>query len=130
MVHPPAFYAELLRRKVERYGTKCWLVNTGWVGGPYGTGKRISIRHTRNLLNAVLDGALDSVEYYRDPVFGFEVPKTCPEVPEDVLYPARAWHREADYWKKYKQLAARFIDNMNKSEQGTPPEVIAAGPRL
>lgn len=130
MVHPPAFYAELLRRKVERYGSKCWLVNTGWVGGPYGTGKRISIRHTRNLLNAVLDGALDQVDYYQDPVFGFTVPKTCPEVPEEVLYPARAWHREADYWKKYKQLAARFIDNMKKFEQDTPPAVVAAGPKI
>jgi phosphoenolpyruvate carboxykinase (ATP) len=129
MVHPPAYYAELLRRKVERYGAKGWLVNTGWVGGPYGIGKRISIRHTRNLLSAVLDGALDRVEYYQDPVFGFNVPKTCPDVSEEVLYPARAWHKEADYWRKYKQLAARFIDNMKKFEQGTPPEVIAAGPR-
>jgi phosphoenolpyruvate carboxykinase (ATP) len=128
MVHPPGYYAELLRRKVERYGTKCWLVNTGWVGGPYGTGKRISIRHTRNLLNAVLDGALDQVEFYQDPVFRFTVPKTCPEVPEEVLYPARAWHKETDYWKKYKQLAARFVDNMKKFEQETPPEVISAGP--
>jgi|SRR5271157_619119 len=130
MVHPPAFYAELLRRKVSRHGVKCWLVNTGWVGGSYGTGKRISIRHTRNLLNAVLDGALEHVEFYQDPVFGFMVPKTCPEVPEEVLYPARAWHKESDYWRKYKQLAARFIDNMKKFEQGTPQEVIAAGPKV
>ncbi|MGD0611675.1 MAG: phosphoenolpyruvate carboxykinase (ATP) [Anaerolineales bacterium] len=130
MVHPPAFYAELLRRKVERYRTNCWLVNTGWVGGPYGVGKRISIRHTRNLLNAVLDGALDQVEYYQDPVFGYTVPKTCPEVPEEILYPARAWHRESDYWRKYKQLAARFVDNMKKFEEDTPQEVIAAGPKI
>jgi phosphoenolpyruvate carboxykinase (ATP) len=76
MVHHPYKYAELLKRKMERYGVTCWLVNTGWVGGPYGVGKRISIRHTRNLLNAALSGKLANVEYYRDPVFGFEVPKT------------------------------------------------------
>ncbi|MBI4730745.1 MAG: phosphoenolpyruvate carboxykinase (ATP) [Chloroflexi bacterium] len=130
MVHKPAYYAELLRRKIERYGVKCWLVNTGWVGGPYGVGKRISIRHTRNLLNAALEGALDSVEYYTDPVFGFEVPKTCPEVPEDVMYPARAWHSQDEYWKRYKQLASRFIDNMKKFEADTPQEVLAAGPKM
>lgn len=130
MVHTPAFYADLLRRKIERYGVKCWLVNTGWVGGPYGVGKRISIRHTRNLLNAVLEGALDSVEYYTDPVFGFEVPKTCPEVPEDVMYPARAWHNQDEYWKRYKQLASRFIDNMKKFEAETPREVVEAGPKI
>lgn len=130
MVHKPAFYADLLRRKIERYGVKCWLVNTGWVGGPYGVGKRISIKHTRNLLNAVLNGALDNVEYYTDPVFGFEVPQTCPEVPEDVMYPSRSWQKEADYWKKYKQLASRFIDNMKKFEADTPKEVVEAGPKI
>jgi phosphoenolpyruvate carboxykinase (ATP) len=130
MVHRPAFYAELLRRKLVRYNVKCWLVNTGWVGGPYGVGKRISIRHTRNLLNAVLNDSLEGVEYYSDPVFGFQVPTTCPDVPEDVLYPARSWQKEVDYWKKYKQLAARFISNMKKFEVDTPKEVIAAGPRI
>ncbi len=130
MVHHPAFYADLLRRKIERYGVKCWLVNTGWVGGPYGVGKRISIRHTRNLLNAALEGLLDDVEYYTDPVFGFLVPKTCPEVPEDVMYPERAWHNKEEYWKRYRQLAARFVDNMKKFEADTPREVIEAGPKI
>ncbi len=130
MVHPPAYYAELLRRKIERYNVKCWLVNTGWVGGPYGVGKRISIRHTRNLLNAALEGLLDDVEYYTDPVFGFQVPKTCPEVPEDVMYPERAWHNKEEYWKRYRQLASRFIDNMKKFEAETPREVIEAGPKV
>ncbi len=130
MVHRPAYYAELLRRKIERYGVKCWLVNTGWVGGPYGVGKRISIRYTRNLLNAALDGALENVEYYSDPVFGFEVPKTCPDVPEEVMYPAHAWQNEDEYWKRYRQLASRFIDNMKKFEVDTPKEVVNAGPKL
>jgi phosphoenolpyruvate carboxykinase (ATP) len=130
MVHRPAFYAELLRRKILRHDVKCWLVNTGWVGGPYGIGKRISIKYTRNLLDAVLNNLLEDVEYYVDPVFGFQVPKTCPNVPEDVLYPARSWQKEDDYWKKYHQLASRFISNMKKFEADTPQDVIKAGPRI
>lgn len=114
MVHPPAFYADLLKRKILRYNVSCWLVNTGWVGGPYGVGKRISIRHTRNLLNAALNGDLLDVEYYTDPVFGFQVPKTCPEVPESVLYPASSWPSEEAYMKRYRSLASRFIDNFKK----------------
>jgi phosphoenolpyruvate carboxykinase (ATP) len=130
MVHHPAFYAELLRRKLVHYNVKCWQVNTGWVGGPYGVGERISIKHTRNLLNAVFTGALNDVEFYTDPVFGFQVPKTCPDIPEDVLYPARSWQKEEDYWKKYKQLASRFVSNMKKFEVDTPQEVVAAGPKI
>ncbi len=130
MVHTPAFYANLLRQKIERYGVSCWLVNTGWVGGPYGVGKRISIRHTRNLLNAALNGLLDNVEYYPDPVFGFQVPKTCPEVPENVLYPAQAWHNQDDYWKKYRALASRFIDNFHKFDDMVTDDVKQAGPKI
>ncbi|GAB4422801.1 MAG: phosphoenolpyruvate carboxykinase (ATP) [Anaerolineae bacterium] len=130
MVHHPTFYADLLKRKIERYGVNCWLLNTGWTGGPYGVGKRISIRHTRSLLTAALNGALLNVEYYRDPIFGFEVPKTCPGVPENVLYPAEAWPSREEYWKKYRQLAARYVDNFKKYAPDCPPEVVAAGPRL
>ena len=116
MVHNPSYYAELLKQKITRYDVKCWLVNTGWVGGPYGVGKRISIRHTRNLLNAALNGDLQNVEYYTDPVFDFEVPKSCPEVPENVLYPATSWPNENAYMERYRGLAARFIDNFKKFE--------------
>lgn len=130
MVHTPGFYANLLRKKIEHYAVSCWLVNTGWVGGSYGIGKRISIRHTRNLLNAALDGALLNVEYYPDPIFGFHVPMTCPDVPEDVLYPSRAWHNQDEYWRKYRGLAARFIDNFKKLETGIPEEIKTAGPKI
>jgi phosphoenolpyruvate carboxykinase (ATP) len=130
MVHHPAYYAELLARKMERYGATAWLLNTGWVGGPYGVGKRISIRHTRNLLTAALDGSLLNVEYYTDPVFGFQVPKTCPNVPDDVLYPAKAWHSQEQYDQKYHQLAARFIENFKKFADHTSPEVREAGPKI
>ncbi len=130
MVHHPAFYADLLRRKIERYGVNCWLLNTGWVGGPYGIGKRISIQHTRRMLNAALDGELDAVEYYTDSVFGYQVPKSCPGVPEGVMNPAASWSSKEAYLKRYRALASRFIDNFKKFDKESPPEVRAAGPSL
>jgi phosphoenolpyruvate carboxykinase (ATP) len=130
MVLRPAFYADLLQRKIERYGVNCWLVNTGWVGGAYGIGKRISIRYTRAMLNAALSGRLLNVEYKTDPIFGFKVPKTCPDVPDEVLDPASSWSNKDEYLKRYRALASRFIDNFKKFEDGTPSEVIAAGPKL
>jgi len=130
MVHHPYKYAQLLRNKIERYQATCWLVNTGWVGGPYGIGKRISIRHTRNLLNAALTGKLAGVEYYNDPVFGFSVPKSCPDVPPEVLEPWSSWPSRVEYDKRYKDLAQRFIENFKKFEDGTPREVIEAGPKI
>jgi phosphoenolpyruvate carboxykinase (ATP) len=130
MVHHPYKYAELLKNKIERYGVTCWLVNTGWVGGPYGVGKRISIKHTRALLNAALTGKLANVEYYQDPIFGFEVPKTCPDVPESVLEPWSSWPSREEYDKRYKDLALRFKQNFKKFEEGTPIDVVEAGPKV
>jgi phosphoenolpyruvate carboxykinase (ATP) len=129
MVHKPWFYADLLKRKIERYKARCWLLNTGWVGGAYGVGKRISIKHTRGLLNAALDGRLNDVPYRKDPVFGFDVPKTAPEIPEKVLDPSSSWENKASYEDKYRQLASRFIENFKKFSEGCPPEVLAAGPK-
>jgi phosphoenolpyruvate carboxykinase (ATP) len=130
MVHHPMFYADLLRRKIERYDVNCWILNTGWVGGAYGVGKRISIKHTRALLKAALSGKLEDVGYYKDPVFGFDVPESCPEVPEDVLYPAKAWSSKDEYTDKYRQLAGRFADNFKIFAEECPPEVREAGPVL
>jgi len=130
MVHHPSFYANLLARKMERHGTTAWLINTGWVGGSYGVGKRISIHHTRNLLKAALDGSLLEVPYYEDPVFGFQVPKNCPNVPEDVLYPSKSWPSQSQYNEKYQQLAARFIENFKKYTDDVPIEVRKAGPKM
>ena len=130
MVHHPYYYADLLKRKIEHHGATCWLVNTGWVGGPYGIGKRISIRYTRAMLNAALEGKLDDVEFATDPVFGFSVPKTCPGIPDEVLDPASSWHDAKNYDKKYHQLAARFVDNFKKFAPDCPPEMVEAGPKL
>jgi phosphoenolpyruvate carboxykinase (ATP) len=130
MVHHPGFYAELLRNKILRYGVTCWLLNTGWVGGPYGVGKRISIRYTRAMLNAALNGELLGVDFFTDPIFGFQVPLRCPEVPENVLNPASSWPSQDSYLKRYRALASRFIDNFKKFEEGTPREIIKSGPTL
>jgi phosphoenolpyruvate carboxykinase (ATP) len=130
MVHHPYYYADILKRKIERYNVKCWLVNTGWVGGPYGIGKRISIKYTRALLSAALNGKLENVKYQKDPVFGFEVPTQCPDVPEEVLDPARSWADKKEYDKRYRDLAARFIENFKKFEDHMPREVIEVGPKI
>lgn len=129
MVHPPFYYADLLRKKMEKHGSKVWLVNTGWVGGKFGVGKRISIRHTRNMLNAALEGKLDNVEYRKDKVFGFEVPMTCPDVPDDVFQPENAWGNKEEYWKKYDALASMYIENFKLFQDGVPEEVKQAGPK-
>lgn len=130
MVHHPYRYAELLKNKIERYNATCWLVNTGWVGGPYGIGKRISIRYTRALLNAALTGRLSDVQYKQDPIFGFEVPVTCPNVPDEVLDPSSSWHDKKEYDRRYKDLAMRFKQNFGKFTDGTPREVVEAGPKV
>jgi phosphoenolpyruvate carboxykinase (ATP) len=130
MVHYPAFYADLLKRKIIRHGVNCWLVNTGWVGGPYGIGKRISIRYTRELLNAAIRGDLSDGEFYKDPIFGFEVPTRCGDIPEEVLRPAESWPNKNQYMQKYCQLAARFIENFKKYQEDTPSEIANAGPVL
>jgi len=115
---------------VLRYGADCWLVNTGWVGGPYGVGKRISIRYTRAMLNAALSGRLRDVEFTTDPLFGFQVPTTCPDVPAHVLDPAGSWPSRELYTQRYRQLVARFIDNFRKFDGPEAREVEQAGPKL
>ena len=129
MVHHPFLYADLLRKKVEKHDAKVWLVNTGWVGGKFGVGKRISISHTRNMLNAVLEGKLNKVKYRKDKLFGFEVPLSCPNVPEDVFEPANAWGNKEEYWMKYDALASRYIENFKLFASGCPDKVLAAGPK-
>lgn len=130
MVHHPGYYAGLLSQKIQRYNVNCWLLNTGWVGGPYGVGKRISIHYTRALLNAALAGELLDVPYATDPVFGFQVPRSCPGIPDEVLDPASAWPSEHQYMQRYRELASRFTDNFKKFVEEVEPGVRAAGPAL
>ena len=130
MVHHPYVYAQMLKQKLVKQGAQCWLVNTGWTGGPFGVGKRISIRHTRALLEAALSGELAKAEYWQDPVFGFAVPKSCDGVPSGILDPASTWPSREDYMRKYDGLAARFIENFKlMMQEGCPKDVVAFGPR-
>jgi phosphoenolpyruvate carboxykinase (ATP) len=129
MVHHPFRYAEMLLEKAKRHGAQCWLVNTGWVGGKFGVGKRISIRHTRNLLDAALNGSLDHAQYRKDKLFGFEVPLSCPDVPDDVLEPSTSWGNKDEYWRSYDALASRYVENFKKFYDGCPQDVIGAGPK-
>jgi len=129
MVRHPFEYAEMLKQRMLKYNVKVWLINTGWVGGRFGVGKRISIRHTRNLLNSALEGKLDNVEYRKDELFGFDVPVSCPDVPSEVLDPASSWGDKKEYWRKYDALAARFIENFKLYAKNCSQEVIEAGPK-
>ncbi|HWR50615.1 MAG TPA: phosphoenolpyruvate carboxykinase (ATP) [Bryobacteraceae bacterium] len=129
MVHHPYRYAEMLKAKVLKHGATCWLVNTGWTGGPFGIGKRISIKHTRRLLNSALSGKLHDVPFRKDPVFGFDVPTECDGVPSNILDPANTWGSREEYFKKYDALAARFIENFKLLESGCPKHVVEAGPK-
>lgn len=130
MMHHPSTYVDLLKRKIARYGANCWLINTGWIGGPFGVGKRISIGYTRTLLDAALSGNLLVSKFYTDPFFGFQVPKTCEGVPERILDPAESWPSKEVYMKKYRQLVLHFINNFRKFEAECPPELGLAGPKL
>ncbi len=129
MVHHPYHYAELLKKRIVKHQANCWLVNTGWTGGPFGIGKRISIHHTRQLLNSALNGSLLNVAYKQDPVFGFEVPRSCEGVPSEILDPANTWGSRDDYFHKYDALAARFIENFKLMMAECPDHLVEAGPK-
>ena len=119
----PSEYAKLLGKKINEHNVKCWLVNTGWTGGPYGVGHRISIKHTRALLNAALEGKLDKIEYTIDPFFGFAIPQQCPGVPEEILMPKNTWENKEVYEKKARELAEKFKEKFKQYEPFVSNEV-------
>ncbi|MCF7808865.1 MAG: phosphoenolpyruvate carboxykinase (ATP) [Candidatus Marinimicrobia bacterium] len=129
MVHHPYVYAQLLKERMIKHNVKCWLINTGWTGGPYGVGERVKIKYTRAMLNAALEGKLDKAEFKTDEIFGFEVPQSCPDVPADILNPRDTWADKTDYDQRYNKLAQSFIENFKSFEDGVTPEVIEAGPK-
>ncbi|MEZ5359587.1 MAG: phosphoenolpyruvate carboxykinase (ATP) [Candidatus Zixiibacteriota bacterium] len=129
MVHHPYKYAEMLHDKIARYDARCWLINTGWIGGPYGTGKRMSIPNARKLLYAALDGSLDKVEYYTDPVFGLEIPKAVPGLPENFMQPEKSWPDSQAFYRRRDKLALLFNENFEKFKSGTPAKIVNAGPK-
>lgn len=128
MPMPPIVYAKMLGECITKHNSNVFLINTGWSGGAYGVGKRISIKHTRAMVTAALDGKLDNVKYRKDEAFNLLVPEECPGVPPEVLNPRNTWKNGAEYDKSAKELAARFVKNFTKFK-GIPKEVIEAGPK-
>ncbi len=129
MVRHPSVYAQLLADRIALYKAECWLVNTGWTGGPYGVGSRMKIAHTRALLNAALSGDLEKVEMRPDPVFGFNVPSEAPEVPKEILNPRNTWSHPADYDAQSQKLAMLFHENFEQFKDQSPKHVSEAGPK-
>ena len=129
MALPPAVYAQLLREKIKRHQPTCWLVNTGWTGGPFGVGHRMEIAYSRALLSAAMSGKLDQVPTYQEPFFGLEVPTTCPGVPDDILYPQKTWADPQAYEQTARDLAGRFRENFTKYAASVEPAVLKAEPR-
>ncbi len=127
---PPTKYAEMLGEKMKKYDVNIWLVNTGWVEGPFGVGHRINLPYTRAMITAAINGDLDNVEYYTDPVFGLQIPTQVPGVPSELLIPSKTWKNEEEYYKKAKQLAQKFIDNFKKYEEFANEEIKSAAPKV
>ncbi len=128
MPRHPAVYADMLADKLEQSGAQTWLINTGWTGGPYGVGSRIKIAHTRAMVQAIFDGAFESVEFDRDPVFGVEVPRTCPRVPDTLLHPRETWADKSAYDAQAAKLAAMFVENFEKLGGEASPRAAAGAP--
>ena len=110
----PKVYADLLRAKIAEHGSKVWLVNTGWTGGPYGVGKRMDLKYTRAMISAALAGQLDNVRFEREPVFQLEVPTSVPGVPNEVLMPRETWADKDAYDRQANDLHAKFVANAAK----------------
>ncbi|MGE0821159.1 MAG: phosphoenolpyruvate carboxykinase (ATP) [Candidatus Binatia bacterium] len=125
----PNVYAKLLGEKIAQHQVQVWLINTGWSGGPYGTGQRIKLGHTRAMVRAALSGALAEVPRMADPVFGFQVPQTCPDVPAQVLQQRNTWKDQRAYDEQSRQLAGMFTKNFGQFANKVANEVRDAGPR-
>ena len=130
MPRHPGEYAGMLRDRLADADVPVWLVNTGWTGGPYGTGERMNINHTRSMVRAALDGRLAGVPTVTDPIFGIEVPTACPDVPATFLQPRETWRDTDAYDRQARALAVMFTENFAAYADGVPDEVRAAGPRI
>jgi len=130
LVWHPSKYAELLAEKMRIHGSKAWLVNTGLTGGPYGTGKRIDLSHTRSIIDAIHSGALAGAETTEDPVFKLSIPTSCPDVPDEILVPRNTWDDAQAYDQQAKKLAKLFKDNFEPYAQDSSSEIVEAGPNV
>jgi phosphoenolpyruvate carboxykinase (ATP) len=125
----PEVYGQMLSDLIDRHGATCWLVNTGWSGGQFGVGKRMSIKHTRALLRGALDGSLTEVEFHKEPFFGLAIPVHVPGIPDEVLDPRRSWADKTDYDRMAKHLVERFEENFAAYEADVGDDVKAVAIR-
>ena len=129
LVWHPTKYAEMLAAKIREFGSNVWLVNTGWTGGGYGVGSRISLPYTRAIIDAIHSGELDKAACQEDETFGFQVPVECPGVPAEILVPQNTWEDKAAYAEGAGKLAELFRENFKTYADGASEEILAAGPR-
>jgi phosphoenolpyruvate carboxykinase (ATP) len=130
LVWHPAVYSRLLGELLAKHGSRTWLVNTGWTGGPYGVGHRMKLAHTRAMVRAALAGELDDVPTVRDPIFGLDVPKSVPSVPSDVMIPRDTWADPAAYDAQARRLAQMFAKNFEQFAGEAAESVRKAGPKV
>ena len=126
----PGQYAAMLGKKMKENNVNVWLVNTGWSGGPYGIGSRMKLSYTRAMITAALEGKLDNVEYDTTPWFKLAIPKTCPNVPSEILNARNTWPTPEAFDVKARELAAQFVKNFEKYADGVNEEILAAAPRV
>jgi len=124
----PTKYAEMLGKKMEQENVNVWLVNTGWTGGAYGIGNRISLKYTRAMITAALNGALTNVSYDTHDIFGLSVPTECPNVPNEILNPINTWENKSLYMEKAQNLANQFVTNFKQFSADASKEILAAAP--
>ncbi|MGY5848305.1 phosphoenolpyruvate carboxykinase (ATP) [Salegentibacter sp. HM20] len=124
----PTRYAEMLSEKMKESGVNVWLVNTGWTGGPYGTGSRMKLKHTREMIKAALDGKLEQEQFKTHEIFGLEMPLQCEGIPSEVLDPRSTWADKEAYDAKANELADSFRNNFRKFEQQANNEILSGGP--
>jgi phosphoenolpyruvate carboxykinase (ATP) len=126
----PTKYAEMLSKKMKDADVKVWLINTGWTGGPYGTGSRMKLKYTRAMITAALNGELNDVEYHNDAIFKMTIPNSCPEVPNEILNPRNTWTDQNLYDTKAVELAQKFKANFTQFETYANAEILAGAPEV
>jgi phosphoenolpyruvate carboxykinase (ATP) len=126
----PSVYAEMLGKKMKEHDVHIWMVNTGWIGGAYGTGSRIKLKYTRAMIHAALSGSLKKAKFEKHPVFGMLMPHTCSEVPEELLNPRNTWPDKKEYDKQAKKLAGLFVENFREYESKVSKEILNAAPLI
>src|SRR5207245_9422576 len=123
----PGEYAAVLGERLRRQRASCWLVNTGWAGGPFGVGERMKLKYTRAMLNAAISGALEGAHFTQHPVFRVLVPSSCPYVPPELLDARGMWKDKAAYDRAAADLSGRFNRNFKKFE-GVESDIVSAAP--